>query len=151
MLTHVRSLFVALAAFVMVSSRAFAALPAQSQPQINPDDPMQVQVRSNLIKQPLGDQTLAVLDLPDQFLSRVADRIIRESFEQNFRIIVDTQPAIQPASAPGAPASLPSAATAPAPASPKKISPLFWTLPIPPGLVIVLMIVIRRNRRKASL
>lgn len=42
----------------------------------------------NVRNQPLGDGTVADLALPEEFLRRVADRIVRSSYEERYRIIV---------------------------------------------------------------
>ena len=49
---------------------------------------MQDQVLSNLRNSPIGNHTLETLQLPGDYLGRVADRILRSSFEQQFRVVV---------------------------------------------------------------
>ena len=49
---------------------------------------MQDQVLNNLRQSPVGSHTLDALQLPDDYLRRVADRILRSSYEQQFRVIV---------------------------------------------------------------
>jgi hypothetical protein len=49
---------------------------------------IEMEVRENVLNQPLGDGTVADLALPEEFLSRVADRIVRSSFEERYRIVV---------------------------------------------------------------
>lgn len=46
------------------------------------------EVLENVRNQPLGDGTVADLALPEEFLRRVADRIVRSSYEERYRIIV---------------------------------------------------------------
>lgn len=43
---------------------------------------------ANIRNQPVGGHTLAALNLPESFLRREADRVIRSSFEERARIIV---------------------------------------------------------------
>ena len=47
-----------------------------------------MEVRGNVLNQPLGDGTVADLALPEEFVRRVADRIVRSSFEERYRIVV---------------------------------------------------------------
>lgn len=54
-----------------------------------------MEVRKNIQDQPLGDGTVADLALPEEFLRRVADRIVRSSFEERYRIVVkDAEPSV---------------------------------------------------------
>lgn len=46
------------------------------------------EVIENVLNQRIGDHTVADLDLPRDFVEIVADRIIRESFEQRYRVVV---------------------------------------------------------------
>jgi hypothetical protein len=46
------------------------------------------EVLENVKHQPLGDGTVEDLALPDDFLRRVADRIVRASYEERYRIVV---------------------------------------------------------------
>jgi hypothetical protein len=63
------------------------------------------EVIANIVNQPIGSHAVADLNLPRPFLRRSADRIIRSSFEQRYRIVVDDakpvsgQAASQPADA----------------------------------------------------
>jgi hypothetical protein len=52
-----------------------------------PGDPVE-QVLANLRSQPVGNHTAAVYNLPEPFQRVVAERIVRASFEDNFRIVV---------------------------------------------------------------
>lgn len=63
------------------------------------------EVLSNLRNQPIGEhQTVADLQLPDPFLRVVADRVIRSSFEQRYRMVVsDMTAANAPATGTGVP------------------------------------------------
>lgn len=55
-----------------------------------PPTPAQIEteVLENVRNQPLGDGTVADLALPEEFLRRVADRIVRSSFEERYRLVV---------------------------------------------------------------
>jgi hypothetical protein len=46
------------------------------------------EVLDNVKHQPLGTGTVEDLAMPDDFLRRVADRVIRASFEERYRIVV---------------------------------------------------------------
>lgn len=46
------------------------------------------EVLGNLRSQPIGPATLDDLALPEDFLKRVGDRVIRASFEERYRIVV---------------------------------------------------------------
>src|SRR5438105_4155449 len=46
------------------------------------------EVLANIQHQRIGSRTVADDHLPGAFLARVADRIIRESFEERFRIVI---------------------------------------------------------------
>lgn len=100
----------------------------QPAPSSQSTDPRSIEdeVLANLLDHRIGDKTLADLAYPEDFLRRVADRIIRESFERRFRIVVDeeekptTQSASAPASAPAEsalPENLTIQANSPSPAS----------------------------------
>jgi hypothetical protein len=52
------------------------------------------EVLANVENQPLGAGRVADLDLPEDLLRRLSDRILRSSFEERFRIVVDA-PAAQ--------------------------------------------------------
>lgn len=47
------------------------------------------QVRHNILSQPVGDHTVGHLNLPDEFVSRIAERVIRDSFRDRYRIVVN--------------------------------------------------------------
>ena len=53
-------------------------------PQPSPED----EVLANLRAQKIGSATLADLGLPEDYLRRVAGRILRASFEESFRVVV---------------------------------------------------------------
>lgn len=51
------------------------------------------EVLGNVKNQALGRGSVDDLALPDEFLKRVSDRVIRESFEARYRIVVPDPPA----------------------------------------------------------
>ncbi len=60
---------------------------AAGQPGPSPT-PFASRVVEELRSRPVGNHTLDVLNLPDEYLHRVADRMIRSAFETQFRIVV---------------------------------------------------------------
>ncbi|OWY70063.1 hypothetical protein B7486_17320 [cyanobacterium TDX16] len=50
--------------------------------------PLASRVVEELRARPIGNHTLDVLNQPDEYLHRVADRMIRSAFETQFRIVV---------------------------------------------------------------
>ncbi|MBL9030990.1 MAG: hypothetical protein JNM80_04700 [Phycisphaerae bacterium] len=50
------------------------------------------EVRGNLLRQPMGAQTVADLALPRAFVDRVVDRIIRTTFQQRHRVVIPADP-----------------------------------------------------------
>ncbi len=89
-----------------VSTLALSIVPASSQAvapaprSISIEDEVLVNVRA----QPIGPATVADLALPEPFLRRVADRIVRSSYEDRFRIVISDEHA-QAVSAPDATAA----------------------------------------------
>ena len=53
------------------------------------------EVLDNVKHQALGSGTVEDLAMPDDFLRRVADRVIRASFEERYRIVVNDGPGIR--------------------------------------------------------
>lgn len=45
------------------------------------------EVMANILQQPIGNHTVGDLNLPEPFLRRLADRIIRKSFEERHRLV----------------------------------------------------------------
>lgn len=66
------------------------------------------EVVANVQAQPLGSGTIADLAIPEDLLRRLSDRILRRSFEDNFRIVV-AAPAADAQADGGGPAPEPSA------------------------------------------
>ncbi len=53
---------------------------------------LEAEVVANIKERAIGTAKVADLDLPDEYLHRVAGRILRASFEENFRVVVrDTE------------------------------------------------------------
>lgn len=70
---------------------------AQQVEPLPPSSELQALVVQDLRNRPVGNHTLQVLNLPDNYLQRVADRVIRASYESQFRIVVrETKPGIAP-------------------------------------------------------
>jgi hypothetical protein len=57
--------------------------PAPAQPTESVED----EVLGNLRRLPIGDHVLADLDLPEAFLRRIVDRVIRESYQHRFHVV----------------------------------------------------------------
>lgn len=64
------------------------------------------EVVSNILAQPVGSHTVAVYDLPEAFLRRAADRVIRAAFEEQFRIVIGSDQQPRPVFTPSSPASV---------------------------------------------
>lgn len=84
-----------------------ASQPAAPESTTRPSvDSLQSEVVENIRGQRIGAATIADLQLPDDFLRRAADRIIRLSYEQRYRVVVaepTTRPAPPPATQPAPP------------------------------------------------
>lgn len=61
----------------------------QGQSHDNPAEAVEREVRENIRRQAVGHHSLEEFNLPPAFISRMADRIIRSSFEERYRIVVD--------------------------------------------------------------
>lgn len=126
-----------------------AAGPLQ-EPKSAPEKPaisVEDEVLRNIKDQPLGSGTVADLGLPDEFLKRVSDRVIRASFEERYRIVVPDQP---PASA------MPDAAATKPPKDASFQPPSAVNLPLVIGLIvlaglIVFLVIIARSRKETPL
>lgn len=51
------------------------------------------EVLANIRSQRVGDATLEAFNLPDDFLRRVADRVIRSTYMEQFHVVIDDRPA----------------------------------------------------------
>jgi len=67
-------------------------IPPPVEPAAESKTSVEDEVLSNIKNQPLGAGTVADLGLPDEYLKRVADRIIRSTFEERFRVVVVDRP-----------------------------------------------------------
>jgi hypothetical protein len=83
---------------VLLALAAALALEVQDPQAVPTPAQLEAEVLENVKGQPLGDGTVADLGLPDEFLRRVADRIVRSSYEERYRIVV--RDAAAPAGAP---------------------------------------------------
>lgn len=60
---------------------------------------LEQEVFENVQHQPLGEGTVEDLGLPAEFVHRVADRIVRASYEERYRIVVrDAESPVAPGS-----------------------------------------------------
>ncbi|MEY2807281.1 MAG: hypothetical protein RIR65_1698 [Planctomycetota bacterium] len=76
--------------------------PAAPAPSAAFEAPLEAALK-NVKEQGVGPGTLAEVGMPEPYLRRVAEHVMRASFEDNFRIVVDDAHAAQaspPASAP---------------------------------------------------
>lgn len=68
-----------------------ASAPAEAvPPPLN--EQVEAEVRGNILSQRVGSWTLSALQLPDEYVRRFSDRIIRSSFGDRFRQVVATGP-----------------------------------------------------------
>ncbi|MFN0244598.1 MAG: hypothetical protein ACKVWV_17060 [Planctomycetota bacterium] len=111
--------------------------PAHHSPEhVGPSKPEDVEadVRRNVVAQSIGPATIADLKLPEDFLRRVTDRVVRASYEERYRIIVRDDTA--------------STARTPAPPPASTWSRMIW---IGVGaLAVTLMLTVWTQRRKAA-
>lgn len=106
------------------SFAAFVACAALQAPAATPPGPVGQdpvdEVVGNVRAQPLGPATVGDLALPESFLRRYSERIVRSSFEERFRVVIDDHgmpPAKDPVVA-RAPAAANRAAQLPPPNAP---------------------------------
>lgn len=84
-----------LALTLLASAGQDTARPETAPPAQTPKIPIETEVLGNVKAQPIGTATLDDLALPDEYLKRVSDRVIRSSFESRYRIVVPDPPASQ--------------------------------------------------------
>ncbi|MCH8965255.1 MAG: tetratricopeptide repeat protein, partial [Planctomycetes bacterium] len=65
-------------------------------PAVVPDQRVEAEVLTQMLDQPIGRQTLAALNLPEEFLGRAVDRVIRSSYRQRFHVVVQDDAAAAP-------------------------------------------------------
>jgi hypothetical protein len=102
------------------------------------------EVLGNVRAQPLGPATVADLALPEPFLRRVADRIVRSSYEDRFRIVISDEHA---RSASAQPQKVSESQHAPAPAIEAR-RVLLWACVA--GFVAVFAGLVVKARRKSA-
>ncbi|MDZ4774003.1 MAG: hypothetical protein SGI72_12810 [Planctomycetota bacterium] len=78
----------------MILAIALALVPQQeaAPPAEIPRVSVESEVLANVKNQALGKTTVDALALPDEYLKRVSDRIIRTTFEQRYRVVVPDPP-----------------------------------------------------------
>jgi hypothetical protein len=124
------------------------AKPPPSSSQAQPAEAsVEDEVLANIKHQPVGSATIDDFALPDEFLKRYADRIIRSTFEARYRIVVHDDPA---AAAPAA--ADPTASTTPGSKPPQKdgTSWAVWSFPIVVLALASIVGVVKRMRRRAA-
>ncbi len=127
-------------------ARAKTAQEANAQPGESAAPAMSVEdeVLGNIRAQTIGPATVADLPLPEDFLRRVTDRIVRSSYEERFRIVVSAEHAHeQPA--PSAAVDAPEEAVK-APIAPWQV--LLWTCVA--GFVAVFAGLVWKSRGRTS-
>lgn len=84
---------------------------AHHRPHAVPDPGLAVEaeVRGNVLAQRIGVGTVADLNFPSDFVSRVADRVIRKSFYERHRAVTDPSAPVAAASPPAQPSEGPTA------------------------------------------
>jgi hypothetical protein len=95
------------------------------------------EVFQNVLDQPLGEGTVADLALPDEFVRRVADRIVRSSYEERYRIVVKSDTTGEEA-----PADPPSAEEA------STTGPSIWIALAAAGIALVAIVATATARRR---
>ncbi|MFQ5430427.1 MAG: hypothetical protein ACE5E1_08975 [Phycisphaerae bacterium] len=125
---------------------AGAIVTAQS---ILPDPPGQSSVEETVLRrikqQPVGSQTLDALGLPDAFLRRVGDRIIRMSYQQRFRVVGE------PRTAPAGPPQTAVDRQAPETnAAPRWSQRLYLAGGCLTAAAVVCLLLLRRRRRRVT-
>jgi hypothetical protein len=128
------------------------------------------EVVANLKAQKIGSATAADLGFPDEYWRRVAGRVLRSSFEENFRIVVTDEPpsdgsgdasgdpaskrsSEEPRSSSSSPAQHRSMGSGTAPASEDGSSLPFWLILaafVGCGVIVVLLAARRAQRSGAS-
>lgn len=142
------------------------AFAASAQPVLSPQAPtspdpafaIEQEIRANILNQTVGSASVADLGLPDEFVRRFADRVVRSSFEDRYRIVVASAPSTQPDATPSAstPAltNTPSATPPPTtPATTKQTNAKVELFVIMGGAIVVIILAataVRRAKSKGS-
>lgn len=126
---------------------------ASSQQSATDRSAAQQQVIEQLLAQPIGAHRVADLGMPEAYLRRVVDRIIRSSFESRFRIVVRAEGAGAPEAGivprPQGDPDSPASAAAPANDETGGSSLAPW-MPIAIGAVVILIVGRLMARRKGD-
>lgn len=104
-----RKLALRIAIALATLSFQHAALGQQLAAPPSPPNEIEEEVLADLRRQPIGPATLGHHGYPESYLRRVADRVIRDSYERHYRIVVaapGSQPASSPSSQPIRPTSI---------------------------------------------
>lgn len=137
---------------------ALLVLAAFQAPGPVPEDAVD-EVLGNVRAQPLGPATVGDLALPEPFLRRYADRILRGAYEDQFRVVIDDSalpPAREPTSlkststAANATAAIGTAATEPAKSAADAPSSSTATLRLVIGGVCGLALIVWLVRRRRT-
>lgn len=142
----------ALSAFASASVDSAQNTPTPIPPTIAaPNEPeartisIEDEVLGNLKSQPIGPATLDDLALPEEFLKRVGDRVIRASFEERYRIVV---PDPKPEDA--KPAADAKATAPPKVEHPSSSSPMGLGLPVGTAIFAAFVAILVATRRRRA-
>jgi hypothetical protein len=123
--------------FLLALAACCSGVPGRAQPSFVQEGAgpqsasVELEVLGNIRAQALGPGTVADLELPEDFLRRVADHVIRQSFEERYRIVVPDAPA----------------AAAPVPEPPRGLTRLQIVLGAVGAVLIVAAVwLLRRNK-----
>lgn len=106
------------------------------------------EVLSNVRSQPLGAGTVEDLALPEPFLRRIADRVVRSSFEERFRVVIADQELEEMARKHDGAAQAGSASTAAESATPSRAKHVvFGGTSV--AVIVAIAVAVRRRRRNA--
>ena len=110
-------------------------------PQLEGDAKLVADVVRGLQTQPAGPTTLESLNLPDEFLARVADRIVRLDYQRQFRAVRLATPQV---------AAAPDIVKPTAPVQPGEDSGTFTWMMVALGVILIAILVIPRLRRSPA-
>src|SRR5262249_59001295 len=91
-----RLIYLSLMAFTLPIAAAAGRVPARTSQSVEDE------VQANIRRERIGERTVDDDALPEAFLRRVADRVIRATYQQRYRVVIDDRgaAATQPGSAP---------------------------------------------------
>jgi hypothetical protein len=131
---------------IAANGSAYAQTAPPPGPQSSPS--IEQELLTRLKAQPVGQGTLEALSVPDEFLRRVADRIIRMDYQKRFRMVLKGDAG--PNGSPGDSGRL--NATGPASTSTAQGTPVTrWTvfgIGAGAGLILIIALAARRRRQK---